>query len=119
MLSESQVIAVFGALAQETRLRIVRALVTAGEPGLAAGELASATGVSPSNLSFHLKELERAELVVSRREQRSIIYVCRYETLDAMQGFLMANCCAGAGAPTANAGTRRGPTAPRVSPAKK
>ena len=94
MLTERQAIEIFGALAQATRLRIVRALVIAGPDGMSAGSLADATDVSPSNLSFHLRELEGAGLVSSRREQRSIIYVCGYDTLAHMQTFLMENCCA-------------------------
>ncbi len=108
MLTERQAIEIFGALAQVTRLRIVRALVIAGPDGMSAGSLAGATDVSPSNLSFHLRELEGAGLVSSRREQRSIIYVCGYDTLAHMQTFLMENCCAaspckGAGRPPGTA----------------
>ena len=103
---ESQVIAVFGALAQPTRLKIVRALVTAGPDGLSAGKLAESASVSPSNLSFHLRELERAKLVTSHRQQRSIIYVCLFDTLAGMQTFLMQNCCAGSPR-TAATGARR------------
>ena len=49
------------ALAQETRLSIFRLLVEAGPTGLAAGEIAAGVGVSPTNLSFHLKELAASE----------------------------------------------------------
>ena len=94
-MSERQATEIFGALAQATRLRIVRALVMAGPDGLSAGALADAMDVSPSNLSFHLRELENAQLVASRRQQRSIIYVCAFATLIDIQNFLLANCCAG------------------------
>jgi len=95
MISESQAIEIFGALAQDTRLRIVRALVRAGPNGLSAGILADATGVSASNLSFHLRELSSAGLIASRREHRSIIYVCQYDRLHALQAFLLEKCCGG------------------------
>ena len=55
-----QALSAFGALSQETRLAVVRTLVVAGPAGLAAGAIAERMGVSPSNISFHLKELERA-----------------------------------------------------------
>ncbi len=95
MITESQAIEIFGALAQETRLRILRALVKAGPRGLAAGRLAADTGVSASNLSFHLRELSSAGLIMSRREHRSIIYVCQYEQIHALQAFLLEKCCGG------------------------
>jgi ArsR family transcriptional regulator len=94
-MDESQALASFGALAQDTRLRIVRRLVQAGDDGMAAGAVAEAVAVSPSNLSFHLKELERAGLVSARREARSIIYAADYRALRGLITFLMEDCCAG------------------------
>ena len=94
-MNERQAVAVFGALSQETRLRIVRMLVKAGPLGMAAGAIAEEAGVAASNVSFHLKDLEHAGLVSSRREARSIIYSANYETLSALIQFLMKDCCAG------------------------
>ena len=94
-MNQSQALSSFGALSQETRLEIVRLLVRAGPDGLPAGEIAETVGVSPSNLSFHLKELERAGLVAARREARSILYTARYEALRGLVDFLMKDCCAG------------------------
>ena len=56
-MDERQALLAFGAMSQETRLRIVRLLVRAGPEGMAAGSIAEAVGVSASNVSFHLKEL--------------------------------------------------------------
>ncbi len=92
---ESQAVLGFGALAQETRLRILRVLVRAGPDGRAAGDIANAVGVSASNVSFHLKELERAGLVTQRREARSIIYAAAYVGIGDLIRFLMQDCCAG------------------------
>jgi DNA-binding transcriptional ArsR family regulator len=94
-MNESQALLGFAALAGETRLRIVRRLVRAGPKGMPAGEIAEAMGVSPSNMSFHLKELERAGLLVARREARSIIYTADYQSLRGLIQFLMKDCCAG------------------------
>ena len=91
----SQALAGFAALSQETRLEIVRLLVRAGSEGVPAGEVAAAVGVSPSNVSFHLKELEGAGLIAARREARSIIYTADYDALRGLIGFLMKDCCAG------------------------
>ncbi|MGE6741187.1 ArsR/SmtB family transcription factor [Allorhizobium pseudoryzae] len=94
-MEERQALAAFGALSQETRLRILRLLVVAGPDGLAAGLIADQAGVSASNVSFHIKELERAGLVASRRESRSILYSVDFDALNGLVRFLMEDCCAG------------------------
>ena len=80
-MNELQATQSFAALSQETRLRIIRTLVQAGDEGVAAGVLAEQVGVTASNVSFHLKELLRAGLVSMRREARSIIYAAEYPAL--------------------------------------
>ena len=94
-MNESQARNCFAALSQETRLAIVRLLVKAGEDGVAAGAIAEGVGVSASNVSFHLKELEHAGLIVQRRAARSIIYATDYAALRSLIDFLMQDCCGG------------------------
>lgn len=94
-MDERQALASFSALSQETRLGIVRTLVVAGPEGLAAGSIAERMGVSPSNLSFHLKELDHAGLISQRRESRSIVYTASYNALAELVKFLMEDCCSG------------------------
>ena len=93
-MEESQARSCFAALSQETRLAVIRLLVRAGMEGVSAGTIAEKLGVSASNLSFHLKELERAELIVQRRAARSIFYAANYDGLRSLIGFLMKDCCA-------------------------
>ncbi len=95
MMDETQARAAFLALGQEHRLRLVRALVTAGPGGLASGVLADAVGVSAATVSHHLKELSHAGLVTSRREGRSIIYSAACPVLSGLVQFLMSDCCQG------------------------
>lgn len=90
-----QALTAFGALSQESRLRLLRLLVVAGPEGIAAGSLAEQVEVSPSNASFHLKELERAGLVSARRDARSIVYSAEYDALSGLIRFLMEDCCSG------------------------
>jgi DNA-binding transcriptional ArsR family regulator len=94
-MHERQAQTAFAALSQETRLHIVRMLVKAGPDGLAAGSIAEKANVSASNVSFHLKELENAGLIFSRREARSIIYAADYDRLRGLIEFLMKDCCQG------------------------
>jgi ArsR family transcriptional regulator len=94
-VTEAQALKAFSALSQETRLRVVQLLVTAGPGGLAAGAIGEAVGASSSRLSFHLNHLEQAGLIQSRREARSIIYNAAYPALSALVAFLMRDCCQG------------------------
>jgi ArsR family transcriptional regulator len=84
------------ALAQEHRLALFRLLVQAGEQGMAAGAIADALGVPNSSLSFHLAQLNRVGLISQERRHRSLIYRANYAEMNALVGYLMENCCAGA-----------------------
>lgn len=83
------------ALANETRLTIFRVLVQAGEPGLPAGQLAKDLSIPNATLSFHLKELTHAELIIARQESRFIYYSANFATMNALLSYLTENCCAG------------------------
>lgn len=85
-----------GALAQEHRLALFRLLVQAGDKGLAAGAIADKLGVPNSSLSFHLAQLRKAGLILQERQHRSLIYRANYPAMNALVGYLMENCCAGA-----------------------
>jgi ArsR family transcriptional regulator, arsenate/arsenite/antimonite-responsive transcriptional repressor len=58
--------------------------------------LAQELGVPNSSLSFHLAQLNRAGLIRQERQHRSIIYRANYAAMNALVGYLMENCCAGA-----------------------
>lgn len=88
-------VGVLAALAQETRLAIFRHLVKAGENGVPAGSIAATLEVPGPTLSFHLKELERAEIITSRRESRQIYYGANYTGMRALIDFLTEDCCDG------------------------
>lgn len=94
MESESAVVAL-SALAHPGRLEIFRLLVRAGEGGMAAGEIARATGSLANTLSTNLGILSHAGLVGSRRDGRSIIYRADYVQMRELLAFLMEDCCGG------------------------
>ena len=83
------------ALAQNSRLQVYRLLVQAGPEGVAASELAERLGIPATTLSFHLKTLSHADLVLARQEGRFIYYSANYEQMNALLGFLTENCCGG------------------------
>ena len=59
------------ALAQKSRLEAFRLLVTWGEEGMPAGKIAENLDIPAATLSFHLKELSNAGLIIQHREGRS------------------------------------------------
>lgn len=95
MENKTAVIAL-SALAQESRLTIFRILVKAGLEGMAAGKISETTGIPPSSLSFHLKEMAYAGLINSRQESRYIFYSANFKAMNELLGFLTENCCGGA-----------------------
>jgi ArsR family transcriptional regulator, arsenate/arsenite/antimonite-responsive transcriptional repressor len=94
-MDKEQAIAALAALAQDSRLDVFRLLVQAGPDGMAAGEVAAALNVPPNTLSFHFDRLRNAGLVKFERRSRSLIYSAKYETMNALLGYLTENCCKG------------------------
>ena len=80
-------------LAQESRLAIFRLLVEQGPNGLAAGAIAERLEIVNATLSFHLKELTRAGLVVPNQTGSFIYYSANYATMNALIAYLTENCC--------------------------
>jgi DNA-binding transcriptional ArsR family regulator len=91
----SNAIDALAALAQDSRLEAYRLLVQAGPEGMPAGEVAARLKLPPNTLTFHFGRLRNAGLVTVRREGRSMIYAARYDTMNALLGYLTDNCCGG------------------------
>jgi ArsR family transcriptional regulator, arsenate/arsenite/antimonite-responsive transcriptional repressor len=67
----------------------------AGPDGLTPSVLAERLKVSPSVLSFHLKELSNAELISQERDGRNLVYRARLDFMNDLLGYLTDNCCQG------------------------
>lgn len=94
-MEEQDVVRALAALAQPLRLQVFRALVVTGPAGLTPGTMSEALGVPGATLSFHLKELMSAGLVNQQRNGRHLVYRATYERMNALLGYLTANCCEG------------------------
>jgi DNA-binding transcriptional ArsR family regulator len=81
------------ALGNPTRLRVYRALVRAGEPGLPVGRLQERIGIAASTLSHHLHRLILTNLVTQERQATTLICRANYAAMDGLLGFLSAECC--------------------------
>jgi DNA-binding transcriptional ArsR family regulator len=89
------VVNILASLAHESRLNIFRVLVQAGPEGMPVEKIKEITGIPPSTLSFHLKELAISDMVNSRRESRYVIYSANFKTMNSLLDFLTQNCCGG------------------------
>ena len=81
------------ALGTETRLRIVRLLLSAHPYGLVVGEIGSELGIPASTLSHHLEKLKNEDLVKMRRESTFLRYTANTQALQDILAFLFAECC--------------------------
>lgn len=95
LADEAVTIKALAALAQPQRLRAFRGLVVAGPQGLTPGAMAEQLGITPSALSFHLKELANAGLVSSEPRGRNLIYRASFDRMNALLGYLTQHCCEG------------------------
>ncbi len=84
------------ALGNPTRLQIYRALVRAGDPGLAVGKLQAKLDIAASTLSHHLKALMAVDLISQERQATTLICRANYKAMNGLIGFLSDECCADA-----------------------
>ncbi len=94
-MNNSEAITAFLALGQETRLNIFRLIVQRGDSGLTPTELVEQLGVPNATLSFHLKELLRANLLLVERQSRHLIYRPNAALVQSLGSLLLENCCGG------------------------
>lgn len=92
-MKTSGVLVALAALAQETRLAVYRLLVEHAPIGLPAGQVADRLGIPPASLSFHLKELTHAGLIVPRPDGRFVWYTADLDAMNGVVSYLTENCC--------------------------
>lgn len=95
LIDEATAVKALAALAQAQRLRTFRALVVAGPAGLTPGAIGAMLGVTPSALSFHLKELAHSGLVSSEPRGRNLIYRANFDHMLELMNYMTKHCCQG------------------------
>jgi len=94
----------FAAMGSEARLKVLRALVRAGDPGLTVGEIQGRTGIAPSTLAHHLKFLAAGGVVTQEKAGRTTINRASFAALENLAQFLLSECCADVTRKVANNG---------------
>jgi len=83
-------------LGHPTRLGIFRVLVRAGLQGVPVGDIQQVLDIPNSTLSHHLSRMSKVGLMEQRREGRTLYCILQFGTVEALLGFLYAECCLGA-----------------------
>lgn len=81
------------ALGNETRIRLFRALVRAGRPGLTVGELQRRLQVPASTMAHHIGALVRADLVLQERQGREVVCRAGFDAVNELVAYLTEACC--------------------------
>lgn len=88
IMTDTQLVAVLAGLGHPCRLTLWRMLLESGGTGLSAGTIASRMAILPSSLSFHLRQMTQAGILVQRRCSRQIIYAVNHDIMAAVLEFL-------------------------------
>ena len=100
-MDEDTTLLALSAIAHRSRLAIFRLLVAVGPRGLPAGEISARLGIVPSSLSFHLKDMSRANLLSRSWEGTFIYYSAGLDAIHGVIDFLTEDCLArAAGSPS-------------------
>lgn len=92
-MKSNDALGALGALAHGSRLEIFRLLVKRGPEGYTPGVLIQKLEIPAPTLSFHLKELQHANLIEVRREGRFLFYRANFSCMNALVAYLTENCC--------------------------
>lgn len=86
---------ILSALAHEGRLSVFRLLARHAPEGVRPSEISEALELKANTLSVYLGALERAGLVTSERQGRSVFYSVNLSRMGGLIDFLAADCCRG------------------------
>ena len=95
MSQHQQAVKKLAAMAHESRLSLLRFLISRGPSGATAGEIAAHAELAPSTTSVQLTVLANASLVSVEREGRNMIYRPAFDDMTDLLMYLMEDCCCG------------------------
>lgn len=83
----------FQAMGSEARLKVLRALLRAGEEGLSVGAVQERTGIAASTLSHHIRVLAEAGVIRQKRAGRTVHTSADFDALRDLAAYILAECC--------------------------
>jgi ATP-dependent Clp protease ATP-binding subunit ClpC len=87
----------FAALGSESRLEIVRLLLSAHPGGMTVSDIQAELDIPNSTLSHHLEKLRIEGVVEARKDKQWIWYSANSTALQDLLSFLYAECCTRSG----------------------
>lgn len=94
-LSQDEAVKTLAAMAHDSRLGLLKALIKAGPEGISAGDLARSSNIAMTTASGQLLVLSNAGLVRAERHGRSMIYFADFDHMRHLLLFLLQDCCGG------------------------
>jgi len=85
---------ILAAMGTESRLGVIRLLLSAHPAGMVVGEIQAELAITASNLSHHLEKLKHQGLVHVKREGSYLRCTVNTELLQDLLEFLFSECCA-------------------------
>ncbi|TEA79292.1 ArsR family transcriptional regulator [Allopusillimonas ginsengisoli] len=94
MINMHAAVAVFECLSSSVRLDVYKLLVRNAPHGCVAGQIATQLRIPATSLSFHLKAMTQASLLIATHEGRYIRYQANLPLMLKVIDFLTLECCA-------------------------
>jgi DNA-binding transcriptional ArsR family regulator len=94
-MNDEQLAKCLAELGNITRLKIFKLLVKAGEEGMPVGSIQEKLAVPGSTLSHHITKLVSADLLIQKREGRTLHCIANFSVLNTVVGQLQDQCCIG------------------------
>ena len=92
-MQKENLLNVFSALSQGSRLDIFKLLIEYGDEGLSAGDISKKLNITKNTLSFHLLLLTQAGMLDKKRKGTFIFYSVNFNTVQQLIDFLTEDCC--------------------------
>jgi len=94
-MNDEQLAKCLAELGNITRLKIFKLLVQAGKEGMPVGAIQEKLSVPGSTLSHHLTKLVSADLIMQKREGRTLHCIANFDVLNGVVSQLQDQCCVG------------------------
>lgn len=94
-MNDEQLSKCLAELGNITRLKVFKLLVKAGKEGMPVGSIQERLNVPGSTLSHHITKLISADLVIQKREGRTLHCIANFDVLNTVVEELKDQCCVG------------------------